>query len=125
MANRLQIPQEAFADPVKLGHAINDALKTLSERLDKTPNRTRLSLDIQTPAAVVDAFPQIIANPGFNVGGLLVTRVANIDSPTTALSGGVTVQWQKTTAGNIAITHITGLSVNTRYTIELEAIDAA
>lgn len=121
-SKRLQIPAEVFGDPVSLSQAVNDALDDIYQRLAKIAPRQALLVRIQTPNTVTDAFPVTFKNPGFDISGLSIVKIDNQDDPNDMLTGGATVQWEKTTDGNGVIRNITGLAANTRYVIELEAI---
>lgn len=121
---RSRIDIDDCKDPVRLARVLNTAFQELFSESNLNRPRIVVSLDVQTPAVVADAFPQIFAGPGFPVAGVIVLRLKNADNSTVLLTSGSAVQWFPTADGRISITNISGLAVNTRYVIDLEVISA-
>lgn len=119
---RKQIDASLFKNPADFMNALNDTFNDIYQQLQNIAPRQKFIVRIQTAAVVADAFPVTFANPGFNMTGLSVVKVENADDPNALLAGGVTAQWEKTTSGAGVIRYMTGLSANTRYVVELEAI---
>lgn len=119
---RKVLPAEVFENPEKLAQALGNILDDIYQKLANIAPRRSLTIPLQTRATVAASFPITFSNPGFNMTGLTVVKIDNQDNPSDTLTGGVTAQWEKSTDGNGVIRFITGLSANTRYLIELEAI---
>lgn len=119
---RKQLDASLLQNPAEFMTALNDILNDVYWKLQTIAPRVKFIVRIQTGATVSDAFPVTFSNPGFNITGLSVVKVDNVDDPNDLLTGGVTAQWEKSTSGNGVIRYITGLGANKRYVIELEAI---
>lgn len=73
---------------------------------------------VDTPGAVTDAFP-VYFSTKFKPRLLLVSRAENLTTEGATFTTAVFPSWSPTNDGRVKVSHITGLSTNTKYRFTL------
>ena len=120
-----RIDQWATGKTPELSRPLNDALASLSARIDKT-EAVRLvmlpAIEFETGASIAagtDPLPLRLGVPGMALRGLWIVGHLNITSSDTVSTTAMWPEWRMLSDGVVEIRYISGMAVSTRYRLQM------